>query len=120
MLAVIPCFVALYFILPKLTEWFLGAGWNVTAECIQLMLPWLAVVFVGSTIAFIPDIFQKQRTSAIIEVIYLILRICALLTGILTNNFLLAVLLYCAVGFCVVGYQIIWYIGIIRQYERSL
>ena len=119
-LVVVPCFIPLYFILPKLTEWFLGAGWNVTAECIQLMLPWLAVVFVGSTIAFIPDIFQKQRTSAIIEVIYLILRTCALLTGILMNNFLLAVLLYCAVGFCVVGYQIIWYIGIIRQYERSL
>ena len=119
-LVVVPCFAALYFILPKLTEWFLGAGWNVTAECIQLMLPWLAVVFVGSTIAFIPDIFQKQRTSAIIEVIYLILRTCALLTGILMNNFLLAVLLYCAVGFCVVGYQIVWYIGIIRQYERSL
>ncbi|MBO4603457.1 MAG: oligosaccharide flippase family protein [Salinivirgaceae bacterium] len=119
-LAVVPCFVILYFILPKLTEWFLGAGWNVTAECIQLMLPWLAVVFIGSTIAFIPDIFQKQRTSAIIEVIYLILRTCALLIGILMNNFLLAVLLYCAVGFCVVGYQIVWYISLIRQYERSL
>ncbi|MBO7432745.1 MAG: oligosaccharide flippase family protein [Salinivirgaceae bacterium] len=120
LLVVVPCFAVLYFILPELTEWFLGNGWNVTAECIQLMLPWLAVVFVGSTIAFIPDIFQKQRTSAIIEVIYLILRTCALLIGILMNNFLLAVLLYCAVGFCVVGYQIVWYISLIRQYERSL
>ena len=79
---VIPVFAALFFIMPWLTKWFLGDGWDDTALYIRLMLPWLAVICVGATIAFIPDIFQKQRTSAIIEIIYLILRICALLTGI--------------------------------------
>ncbi|MBO7146038.1 MAG: oligosaccharide flippase family protein [Salinivirgaceae bacterium] len=117
---VVPCFAILYFILPWLTNWFLGNGWDDTALYIRLMLPWLAVICIGSSIAFIPDIFQKQRTSAIIEVIYLILRACALLTGILMNSFAIAIALYCAVGFCVVGYQIVWYLRIINQYERKL
>ncbi len=120
LLLIMPTFALLYFILPWLTEFLLGAGWEITGEYIRIMLPWFALVLICGIISFVPDIFGQQKKSAIIEIVYLSLRIVALTIGILTNNFVIALIAYSIVGTLVILYQLIWYVGLIRKYEHEL
>lgn len=120
LLIVCPAFAALYFVLPWLTALLLGDGWEQTGELIRVMLPWLMMVTIGASISFVPDIFGKQHISAVIEVLYLVLRILALGLGVWMNSFYMAIVAYSVVGTVVIGGQIIWYWGMIRRYDQHL
>lgn len=120
MLVTIPCFVGLYFILPWLTQLLLGEGWEMTATIIRLMLFWLAMVLVTTTINFIPDIFGKQHGLLVFEIGYLVARIVGLYIGIAYNDFILAVTLYVAAGFVFMLLELIWFLWIVFRYEKKL
>lgn len=114
------CFAGLYFILPELTQWLLGAEWNITGHYIRVMLPWLLVNILSATTSFLIDIFQKQKISLYIEILSLIVRLSGLLVGVLLHDFYYSVVGYCAAGFAINSLQGIWYIHMVHQYERSL
>lgn len=119
-LVVVPGFGLLYFILPQLCRWLLGAGWETTGEYIRLMLPWIAMVCAGSCVSFIADIFQKQAIMLLVEIAYLALRTAGLLAGILCRDIRLAILLYSFSGVAVIAFQLLWYDRILSRYEKSL
>ena len=114
------CFVGLYVILPELTQWLLGAEWNITGHYIRVMLPWLLVNILSATTSFLIDIFQKQKISLYIEILSLVVRLTGLLVGVLLHDFYYSVVGYCVAGFAINSLQGIWYIHIVRQYERGL
>lgn len=119
-LVIVPVFIALWFILPTVVCWLLGNGWESTSYYIRIMLPWLAMVAISPTLGFIPDIFMQQRKATIIEVVYFVLRILALLVGVWMHSFKIAVLAYSIVGVMVLTYQLWWYIRLLRHYERNI
>ena len=84
------------------------------------MLPWLLMVFAGGCLAFIPDVFGKQRVSLIIESVYIVLRLLALLVGIALSDFHLAILLFSIVGTVVIAAQLIWYCSLVKRYETEI
>ncbi len=116
----IPCFVALYFVLPWLTQWLLGSEWEITGHYIRLMLPWLAMNILGATISFLIDVFQQQKISFYIELAYIAFRLAALLVGVLMHNFYYAIAGYCMVGFVFSTIQLVWYMRMVNAYERKL
>lgn len=120
LILVVPAFSLLYFILPQLCRRLLGPGWETTGEYIRLMLPWIAMVCMGSCISFIADIFQKQAGMLLIEIAYLVLRTAGLLAGIFYRDIRLAILLYSLSGAAVIAFQLFWYDRILIRYERSL
>lgn len=117
LLILCPSFAALYFFLPWLTGVLLGAGWEQTGVLIRVMLPWLAMSTIGATFAFVPDIFGKQHISAIIELVYLLLRVIALAFGIWMGSFYVAIMSYSLVGTFVIIGQLIWYNALLRKYD---
>lgn len=117
---VIPCFVALFFILPQLTSWLLGSSWERTGVYIRMMSPWLTATCIGNLMGFIPDIFAKQKISTIIECVYAILRAGTLVIGIYLHSAYIALLGYCLTGAVVVCGQIVWYFSLIQKYEKSI
>jgi len=119
-LALCPLFIMLAFFLPDLTEWLLGFGWSTTGRYIRIMLPWLLVAFISPTIGFIPDVFFRQGQATIIEAVYVFLRIIALLLGVWSGSFLIAVFAFSISGLIVQLYQLFWYVRIMREYEQSL
>ncbi len=119
-LSVALTFPVLYFVLPSLTVWLLGADWETTGHYIRLMLPWLALTAISGCIAFISDLFQRQASMLVIETVYFALRAVALLVGILFGDFRLAILLYSLVSAFVILFQVCWFFGLVKRYERSI
>lgn len=120
LLVTIPCFVALYFVLPWLTQFLLGNGWDTTATIIQLMLAWLAMVLVTTTVNFIPDVFGKQHGLLAFEIGYLIARVVGLYIGIIQHSFLLAIQLYVAAGVLFMILELMWFLVLVFRYEKQL
>lgn len=119
-LIITPTLVVLYFILPWLTAWLLGDGWDVTGDYIRIMLPWLALVLISSAINYLPDIFGKQYIYMYIEILYIILRATSLVIGIITNNIQIALTLYFTISTIILLIEIVWFLGMVKKYEKKL
>jgi O-antigen/teichoic acid export membrane protein len=116
----IPCFAALYFILPWLTSWLLGADWEITGHYIRWMLPWLTMSMLVAPICFLSDIFSKQKIGLLLEILLVCARLAGMLVGIVTNNFYNAIIGYSLGSALVIAVQLAWYISLIVRYERSI
>ena len=119
-LIVLPLFVVLYFILPQLTMWILGKGWETTGTYIQAMLPWILMTTLVGPICYLSDIFKKQKVGFLFEALTFVLRIAGLTLGIWTGNFLAAIIGYSAGSFIAIFAQLIWYWSLIGKYETEL
>lgn len=117
---VIPCMMVLWFAMPTLVHCFLGADWIETARYIRYMLPWFTCIFIVAPLAFISDIFGKQRFFLIIECVYFLLRVFAMGVGIYIQDFDIAIMLLSATGTVMLIIQLMCYLHFIRQYESSL
>lgn len=119
-LIVLPLFVILYFILPQLTMWILGKGWETTGTFIQAMLPWILMTTLVGPICYLSDIFKKQKVGFLFEVLAFVLRIAGLTLGIWTGNFLTAIIGYSVGSFIAIFAQLIWYWSLIGKYETEI
>lgn len=113
-------FGALYFVLPWLTTWLLGPEWTVSGTYIQIMLPWLAVICIYSTIDFIIDIFGKQDKQFYFECALLVLRVAGLMWGIYLQNFMWAVLCFSMASAVLRIIYIVYQCKWIKAYENTL
>ena len=98
----------------------LGAGWEETATLIRYMMPWLTCVLLVAPLAFVSEVFGRQKLFLIIEMVYLVLRVGAMAAGIWLGSFETAVILMSAAGTTVLLVQLAVYIATVRRYERSL
>ena len=117
--AVIPGMGILAWVMPWLVRVLLGAGWEETATLIRYMMPWLTCIFLVAPFAFISEVFGRQKLFLAIEIVYLALRIAAMLIGIGMNDFEWAVILMSIVGTTVLLVQSGIYIYLLLQYEST-
>ena len=120
LIAVVPLFVVLYFPLPWLTGWLLGAEWTVTGEYIRRMLPWLLMVCLNGTICFVADVFMAQGVGLLFECAIMLARLAGLLAGVWLQRFDVAIAGYIAGTTVVLVAQLVWYYLLIGRYERTL
>ena len=120
MILIVLVLLALYFILPWLTEVLLGSDWRVSGEYIRLLLPWLLVMTAVAPIGFIPDVFGQQKVGFILEIVYMLLTVGALSVGIALRDFRLAMLCYSLLNTLMISGQMAWYAWLIRRYDRSV
>ncbi|MBR5664470.1 MAG: oligosaccharide flippase family protein, partial [Bacteroidales bacterium] len=119
-LITLPVLAALFFVLPSLTSWLLGAEWDVTGHYIRFLLPWLFVTLLAGPVCFLPDIFKKQKKALGFELLLLLLRLAGLAAGIATGSFVLAIACYSIAGFAVILMQLLWFNRLVTDYEREL
>ena len=117
---IIPVFVGLWFVLPELTAWLLGAEWHVSGEYIRWMLPWLYVSLLSCSINYLFDVFMKQKLGLFFEVMLAVMRVAGLCIGIWSNNFMLAIICYSLFTALALVGQVVWMLLQVRQYDRSL
>ena len=116
---VVPIMLLLTIVMPWLVQVLLGSGWNETAILIRYMMPWLTCVFLIAPLAFISEVFGQQKLFLIIEIVYLGLRVSAMVIGIWMNSFALAIILISASGVLVLLLQLCLYIHFLRKYELT-
>lgn len=116
----LPCFAALYFVLPWLCGWLLGSEWTEVGHYIRVMLPWLFMVLIDNAINFIPDIFDRQRGSLVFVVACVALQVVALFVGVALGSPILTVGLFFFIAAVTILVKLFWYRSILKRYERSL
>ena len=117
---IIPVFVGLWFVLPDLTAWLLGAEWHVSGEYIRWMLPWLYVSLLSCSINYLFDVFMKQKWGLFFEVMLALMRVAGLCIGVWAGNFMLAIICYSLFTALALVVQIVWMLLQVSRYDRSL
>jgi len=117
---ILPFFVFFPFIPNKFFGFLFGQHWIDVGFYLKLLLPCLFLSILVSSLSFIPDIFFKQKTAAIIELIYLILKTIAILLGVYFQSFNLAIIFYCVIVTFMLMVKLLWYFKIVRKYELSV
>ncbi len=112
-------FLVLFIISPMLFAWLLGPGWEMTGEFVQILTPFIFLVFVVSPFHFIPLMLDRQRKAFVIDVLYLLVRLAALGTGIWYGSAMLAVLLYALAGIMFNLYMIGWIYTLVKRAEEK-
>ncbi len=96
-----------------------GGRWSGCGYYIRCLLPWVYVMLTSTSLMFISNIFSKQRTEFIFYVILFLLRVAAVVVGIQSHNFQLAILLFSIAGLCTSIALLIWYLNLVNQYETD-
>jgi O-antigen/teichoic acid export membrane protein len=99
---------------PAIFRVVFGPEWETAGEYTRILIPWLFMVFLSAPFAFLPDLFKKQGTALLIDIIKLILRAGALFVGVYNDNIFVTLILLSGVSFAVLVYQIIWYFNLAK------
>jgi O-antigen/teichoic acid export membrane protein len=110
----------LIILIPFIVNIYLGSNWSDASRFCQYLIPYAIGVLVSGSLAFIPNIFNKQLKSLLIYIVYLIVRIVALGIGILLKNINMAVGLYALVSVMAVAYQVFWYRTLVIESDRTM
>ena len=97
-----------------------GGQWVGTGYYVRCILPWVAVLVVTNSLAFVANIFGTQRVDFILQLVQLVLRVVALWIGLSRSDFRLAVLLFCMASTAVQVVQLCWYLYQTHRYNRRL
>ena len=112
-------FLGIYFLLPQIVDILLGEDWLCVSDYIRYMLPWLFVVVLNTTISFLPDIFKKQHIYLAFEISYVVLRMCALVVGVIKQSITIAILLYSWVGALILLLELCWFLQMVIKYDKN-
>ncbi len=116
-IALVP-FATLLVLAPTIFRLIFPPEFQLAANFLQVMAPWLLMVFLASPLSFIPELFFRQKKAMVIDIIYLAMRFGALTIGILQNDILLALGIFSGVGCLVVGYNLRWYLALAKGAKR--
>lgn len=108
------------FMLEDGTQFLLGQQWGKTGTTIFIMLPWLITSCLVAPICYLSDIFLKQKIGLVFEILLILARLGGLYLGIYLDTFYGAIFFYSFASGIVIGFQLCWYVSLIKNYERSI
>ena len=117
---ILPFFILIMFMPDSFFTLLFGIKWTGVGFYIKCILPWFFLEIINGSLLFIPNLFFRQKTTMIIEMIYMTIRIISLLTGIYFHNFELAIVLFSGASVLMIAVKLIWYFRLIKKYESSL
>lgn len=110
----------IYFVVPQLVTFLFGADWLESAHIIRRLLPYLLLVPVCGTLCFLSDVFAKQKIAMWMETGYVAMMALTLFLGIRTGSFETSVSLFAWLGFSYLFIQLMWFVSLVRRYQRTL
>lgn len=116
---VTPLLAVLWFVLPLLTTWLLGAEWETSGHYIRWMLPWLLFTCLNGPICFVIDVFMAQKTGLAFEVLLLVFKAAGIGLGIWLQDVTAAVAGFSLMSAAALLLQLIWFYSLIYRYERE-
>lgn len=119
-LASLPVFALLYLYAEPLFSFVFGSKWVGSAPFFHALLPWMWILLAANSLLAIPYALSKQQGEFYFSLASLLLRVVALLIGILRKDFLLAIQLYAAASSLVIILRLVWYGRLLRRHDQSL
>ena len=100
---------------PWLVTFIFGDEWHESSVYMRIFTPWLFMVFLSAPLSFVADMLSQQRKGMLIEVVKFMVRIIALVIGVIARDVYLALVLFSGFSFLVVTYNLYWYLGLARK-----
>ncbi len=116
---VLPVLLVAFFFAEPLFTFLFGPKWIGTGYYVRCLVPWIGVMLLTNSLAFVPNVFATQRTDFLFQLVQLLFRVAALAIGLSRGDFALAVLCFCAVSTVVQLCQLGWYLYQVRQYDKK-
>lgn len=116
-LVALPVCILLFFVADNLFVWLFGSQWAGCGFYVRCLLPWCYLSFNSLMLSFVPNIFSTQRTEFFFYIAMFVLRVAAMVIGIINCNFQLAILLYALVGAVISAALLSWYLMQIHRYD---
>lgn len=110
----------LYIVMPQLVTLLFGEEWTGSADIIRALYPYLILTPICGTISFLSDVFAKQKTALWMEVVYVLMMVVALETGIFLDSFLGSISLLAWTRFAYLLVQLLWFASLVRNYHKTL
>ncbi len=104
---------------PELFSFVFSDAYETSGRYLQILSPWLFMVFLASPLTFLHELFFKQKTAMIIDFIYLILRFLALYIGVRMQSEMVALALFSGVSTFMVGYKLFWFLYLAKQSKKT-
>ncbi|MEX0680677.1 MAG: lipopolysaccharide biosynthesis protein [Balneolales bacterium] len=108
-------FGVLFVVSPKLFGFVLGSEWTVTGEYIRILMPWVYLTFISQPLSYIPLLYNRQKMAFGLDIVYLILRLTAILAGVWFESILIALYCYSSTGATMMIIQIAWYVQLSKH-----
>lgn len=116
----IPLALLGFFFAEPVFTFLFGEKWIGTGYYVRCLIPWLLVVLSVNSLTFVANIFGTQRVDFILQLVQLVLRVVALLIGIVQADYRLAILLFCLASTAVQLCQLAWYLLQIFRYQKNI
>ncbi len=114
-ITIIP-FICIVLLIPSIIGIIFGYEWTEVGIYIQLLSPFIFIVFIVSIIAYLPSLYQKQHKALMIEIIYLLLKLVSLYLGcVVYENVYIALGLFSSCSVFVLGFNLKWFIKLTKQ-----
>lgn len=117
--SIIPA-IPVFFLSKYLITMFFGTEWIEAANYLQIMIPWLVLVFITMPFAFIADVLSLQKKVLLIDILHLLARIIGLYIGLWWNNVYLSVMLYSLISISFLLFILGWYYFVIRKEQKII
>lgn len=117
--SLLPVLILGMLLAPKIFEIVFGNEWRQAGVYLQIVAPWIFMTLFASPLAFVPQMVNLQSKALRIEVLYFISRTSALLIGGMLHNEHLAIGLFSMVGVIFVGFNLHWYLQILKRMEAT-
>ena len=116
--SVIP-FILLFLTAPYLFKYIFGSEWALTGRIIQLLIPWLFMMFLNNPITSLITILNKQKVLVVYNFFLLLFRFAGIYLGFkIYNNEYYSILFYSLSGF-IFNFVICFYILHIAKNESD-
>ncbi|CUV64982.1 Putative O-antigen transporter [Sulfurovum sp. enrichment culture clone C5] len=99
---------------PVIFAFVFGEEWREAGVYTQILIPWMTLNLLASTISFIPSLVGMQKKAFVLSVIQLFLVSIAFVFGIYFHNIYLALFLFCFTNSIVLLYNMSWMMRAIK------
>lgn len=101
---------------PQIFSFIFGSQWQVSGVYLQLLSPYIFMIFVVSIIAYLPSLYQKQSKALLIEIVYFIVKLISLYIGcVIYKDVYIALGLFSFSSILVLGFNLQWFIKLTKK-----
>lgn len=116
----LPLFVGVFVFAEPLFTLVFGGRWAGIGYYVRCLVPWSYVVLTATSLSFLSNVFGRQRSEFRFYVVLLVLRVGAVVCGIVRHDFRGAILLFSLSGALTSLALLVWYFLQVRRYENGL
>lgn len=115
-ISIIP-FAVLTVLGPEIFGFVFGAEWVTSGKLVQILAPFLFLVFLLNPLIYIPLIYEEQKKSFYFEIILFLSRITALVVGARLGDIYFTIILFTVVSILVQAVNLFWITSLTKKYN---